>query len=200
MARERQFSETEVLDAAADTFAEHGYQSTSLALLLAATGLAKQSLYNSFGDKRALYLKALDCAAARWAGVQQLMQQAPTGRQALDVFFDQLLLQCGSGVPARQNCIVSAGLLESVDDTGIRQQLLKQWARSHELLRATVERGQKDGSVRSNLPSAELADLLMSLMSGLRVVAHTDTAAQRLQHTALLGLSVLDSPAPSRPP
>ena len=90
MAREKQFSEAQVLDEVADLFTSHGYQGTSLAMLLDATGLGKQSLYNCFGDKRALYLKSLDCSSARYQAVHAQMQAAPTGRTAVEAFFDHV--------------------------------------------------------------------------------------------------------------
>jgi TetR/AcrR family transcriptional regulator, transcriptional repressor for nem operon len=192
MPRERQFSPDEVLAAAADTFAEHGFNGTSLALLTEATGLGKQSLYNSFGDKRALYLQAVDCAAERFGSVQAGMLRAASGRAALQHFVDRLLQECASADPARRQCVVSAGLLESVDDDGIRQHLRGKWAATHELLRAQVERGQKDGSIANPAPSAELADHLMGLMSGLRVAAQAGTPAPRLQRSAEHGLGLLD--------
>jgi TetR/AcrR family transcriptional repressor of nem operon len=60
MPRERCFSEPEVLDRLTDVFSTHGYAGTSLALLQEATGLGKQSLYNTFGDKQSMYLQAID--------------------------------------------------------------------------------------------------------------------------------------------
>ena len=59
MARPREFDETTVLDAIKDVFWQKGYEGTSYADLIAASGLHKGSLYAAFGDKRALYLKAL---------------------------------------------------------------------------------------------------------------------------------------------
>ena len=59
MARRREFNEDKVLDALRDVFWEHGYEGTSYADIMAATGLQKGSLYSAFGDKRALYQKAL---------------------------------------------------------------------------------------------------------------------------------------------
>lgn len=193
MAREKQFSEAQVLDEVADLFTSHGYQGTSLAMLLGATGLGKQSLYNCFGDKRALYLKALDCASSRYQDVQAHMQAAPTGRAAVQVFFDHVVGKCDSRAPEERNCAVASGLLESVDDPLIVQTLRAKWAASHELLRATVERGQKDASIRNPAPSAALADLLLALMAGLRVNARADFGAARLQRTVDLALAVLDS-------
>jgi TetR/AcrR family transcriptional repressor of nem operon len=196
MAREKQFDDAAVLESAADVFAVHGYQGTSLAMLLEATGLGKQSLYNAFGDKRALYLQAVECATARYASVQAAMQRAATGRAAVQTFFDHLLGSCGSHDPARQSCIVSAGLLEGVDDELVVQRLREKWAASQELLRASVERGQKDGSVRNLAPSAELADLLLSVVGGLRVSARAGLAGARLRRTAELALDVLDRAPP----
>lgn len=194
MSREKQFDEAAVLESAADVFAAHGYQGTSLAMLLEATGLGKQSLYNSFGDKRALYLQAVDCATARYAAVQHAMQHAASGRAAVQAFFDHLLGHCSSQDPARRSCIVSAGLLEGLDDELVVQRLREKWAGTQELLRASVERGQKDGSVRNPAPSAELADLLLSVMGGLRVSARAGFAGDRLRRTAELALALLDQP------
>ena len=193
MARERQFSEAQVLGEAADLFTAHGYQGTSLAMLLDATGLGKQSLYNCFGDKRALYLKSLDCSSARYQGVHAQMQAAPSGRAAIERFFEHVVGQCDSTEPEDRSCIVAAGLLEAVDDALIVQTLRAKWAAAHEMLRAAVERGQKDGSVRSAAASAALADLLLALMAGLRVNARADFGAARLQRSVGLALAVLDS-------
>jgi TetR/AcrR family transcriptional repressor of nem operon len=182
-----------VLDEVADLFTSHGYQGTSLAMLLDATGLGKQSLYNCFGDKRALYLKSLDCSTGRYATVQAQMHAAPSGRVALERFFDHVIGKCDSAEVADKSCIVASGLLEAVDDPLIVQTLRAKWAATHELLRATVERGQKDGSVRNPAPSAALADLLLALMAGLRVNARADFGGARQRRAVELALAVLDS-------
>jgi TetR/AcrR family transcriptional repressor of nem operon len=59
VARTREFDEDQVLDAALQTFRRKGYEATTLPDLLEATGLARQSLYNAFGDKRELFLTSL---------------------------------------------------------------------------------------------------------------------------------------------
>lgn len=192
MSREKQFSEAVVLEDVADVFSSHGYQGTSLAMLLDATGLGKQSLYNSFGDKRALYLKSVECSVARYKAVESRMQAGPTGRAALAMYFDHVIGKCDSADPADKSCIVAAGLLEGVDDPLIVQTLRAKWAGSHEMLRAAVERGQKDGSIRNRAPSAALADLLLAVTAGLRVNARAEFGKARLQRTVELALAVLD--------
>lgn len=58
--RPRSFDTDEVLDRVRDTFWRYGYAGTSMDQLSAATGLHKPSLYGAFGDKKKLYLAALD--------------------------------------------------------------------------------------------------------------------------------------------
>lgn len=57
--RPREFDEDTVLIAAMDAFWARGYEATSMADLCQCTGLHKGSLYQSFGDKHQLFMKAL---------------------------------------------------------------------------------------------------------------------------------------------
>jgi TetR/AcrR family transcriptional regulator, transcriptional repressor for nem operon len=192
MSRGKSFSPAATLQQVADVFVERGYDGASLAQLEAASGLGKQSLYNTFGDKKAMYLAAVECATSRWAGVQALMQSAPDGRQALQRFFDALVQDCASGDAQRYSCIVSAGLLEGIDDDDIRQRLQAKWNGTHALLKGAVSRGQADGSIANTDRPQDLADHLMTAMSGLRVMARTQLGAARLKRVAAHALSVID--------
>ncbi len=60
MVRPREFDRDEALDRATRAFWAKGYASTSTEDLLAAMNIGRQSLYNAFGDKRKLYLEALE--------------------------------------------------------------------------------------------------------------------------------------------
>jgi TetR/AcrR family transcriptional repressor of nem operon len=56
---EKTYNEAEVLDAAMRAFWSNGFQGTSMADLVAATGLNRGSLYAGFGNKRTIFLRAL---------------------------------------------------------------------------------------------------------------------------------------------
>jgi TetR/AcrR family transcriptional regulator, transcriptional repressor for nem operon len=192
VSRGKSFSPATTLQEVANVFVERGYEATSLAQLEAASGLGKQSLYNAFGDKKAMYLGAVECAASRWHGVQALMQSAPDGRQALQLFFDHLTQDCASGDVQRQSCIVSAGLLEGIDDEDIQARLHDKWQGTHRLLKSAVARGQADRSIANAAKPQDLADHLITATSGLRVMARTQPGAARLKRIAAQALSVLD--------
>ncbi|MEL6385022.1 MAG: TetR/AcrR family transcriptional regulator [Cyanobacteria bacterium J06626_18] len=59
MARPKQFDEADVRKSVLQMFLRNGYASTSLSDLEEATGLGRRSLYNSFGDKHTVFLRAL---------------------------------------------------------------------------------------------------------------------------------------------
>lgn len=58
--RPREFDQNEALGKIMSVFWEKGYEGTSLSNLTAATGVRRASLYKAFGDKRAMYQRALE--------------------------------------------------------------------------------------------------------------------------------------------
>ena len=60
MARAKEFDREAVLDRAMELFWSQGYEATSLQALLEHMQIGRQSLYDTFGDKRQLFLEALD--------------------------------------------------------------------------------------------------------------------------------------------
>src|SRR5260370_22128135 len=103
MARPREFDREEALERATGVFWAKGYASTSTDDLLTAMGIGRQSLYNAFQDKRALYLETLErYQRTTTAGHLQRLNSAASpiaGDQALLLGFisnndDILALRC----------------------------------------------------------------------------------------------------------
>ena len=83
MPRPREFDTDAALDAALDTFWRLGYGATRVADLTDAMGLSRPSLYNAFGDKRALFLAALDRYAEGYRALAAGMDAEPDGKEAV---------------------------------------------------------------------------------------------------------------------
>lgn len=60
MARAKEFDYDEVLDRATELFLEKGYDNTSFQDLVNHMGIHRRSIYDTYGDKKQLYLKALE--------------------------------------------------------------------------------------------------------------------------------------------
>jgi AcrR family transcriptional regulator len=59
MARTKEFDPEAALQKAVGVFWRLGYERTSLDMLMRAMGISKQSLYDTFGDKRSIYFRAM---------------------------------------------------------------------------------------------------------------------------------------------
>src|SRR6204780_3513984 len=60
MARPREFDRNAAVQRAMSVFWRKGYAATSTDDLMRAMDIGRQSMYDTFGDKRALFLKALE--------------------------------------------------------------------------------------------------------------------------------------------
>ncbi|MEE8235982.1 MAG: TetR family transcriptional regulator [Gammaproteobacteria bacterium] len=77
MGRTRQFDAAQALDQAMEVFWQKGYADTSMDDLVQATGVSRYGIYGTFGNKRELFLAALDRYAQMTAGVKMRALRQP---------------------------------------------------------------------------------------------------------------------------
>jgi AcrR family transcriptional regulator len=184
MARPREFERELALERATRLFWSKGYAATSTEDLLAAMKIGRQSLYNSFGDKYALYLEALDryqraamsghlrrlkAPASPLAGIESLL----LGLIAMDD--GQRAMGCmGVGAVSEFGSADStlAGLRANVEPI---------------LFSALVERlreGQTAGEIDAEMNPQTAARFLQMTMTGLQLAARGGASAKALRSLA----------------
>jgi AcrR family transcriptional regulator len=90
--RPRSYDPDAVLDRAAELFWANGFSATSLDDLGAAMGMGRPSIYNAFGDKEALFLRALQRYRDTIAMTPlRALEAEDSIRQGLDAFFRQFV-------------------------------------------------------------------------------------------------------------
>ncbi|MEO0479854.1 MAG: TetR/AcrR family transcriptional regulator [Planctomycetota bacterium] len=168
MARPRTFDEDETLDRVVDLFWSQGYQATSLQDLIATTGLPKGSLYNAFGDKRALFDKALDryCRGVE-SKMRSLLESAPDA-VVVDSWLDFLSRDLRTDAHPRGCMAMQTGAELGPHDEEIRARLAEHRKCLFELLKGATERAQAASALRSDLTPAEIAEALWTFAAGLQ--------------------------------
>jgi TetR/AcrR family transcriptional repressor of mexJK operon len=74
-----------ILEAATDSFFEHGFAATSIEQVAAHAGVSKVTIYNHFGDKRALFAASVECECEKIRGHFSIEQaREGTIRQRLE--------------------------------------------------------------------------------------------------------------------
>jgi AcrR family transcriptional regulator len=90
--RPRTFDSASALDSAAEVFWAKGFADTSLDDLSAAMGMGRPSIYNAFGDKEALFIRALErYRDTTGSSPLHAMEAEDSIRDALDAFFSQIV-------------------------------------------------------------------------------------------------------------
>lgn len=187
MARPREFDAEAALDAAVAVFREQGFAAASAAELTAAMGIGRQSLYDTFGDKAALYLAALDRYLA--ADLAAHLMALSTGPRAMDGL-EILLARVRAG--AGEACLAVGARAEfGRGRADVSGRLAAAGRRLTGAIAARIREAQAEGDVAGAVDAAEAAGFLAAAIDGIRLAARGGAGAVQLQTLAEMALRAL---------
>lgn len=168
MARQKEFDPDTVLARAVDLFWRKGYQATSMQDLVTEMGVHKRSMYDTFGDKRSLFMHAV----ARYADAEEeaqreMVRQAASPLQAL-----RQLLESSVYVKAGQppGCLlVNCATELAPHDTEVASRVRAHFKFAQNLLTAVIEAGQASGTMRSSIDAADAAGHVFNAWLSVRI-------------------------------
>jgi AcrR family transcriptional regulator len=176
MGRPRRFDENTALDAAIEVFSRHGYEGASLDQLTEAMGINRPSLYGAFGDKSALFEKAV----ARYAegpgsAALHAIEAAPDPNTAIRDYFGVVETNsCTRNRPP--GCLVACVLGEAAGNDPRWRDMARKLSRDAETrIAAALARflpGEK---------AAALANLMLTLGIGIATSAKSGLSPAELQ-------------------
>jgi len=189
MARPREFDEAQALTQARDLFWRQGYEATSLADLLQAMAISKSSFYEAFGSKHALFLRALAQYQDERAGeMAAWLSRGPNARAALEGLFRGLVAPSQA-----RGCMTCNEAVELASrDRAVETEVCAALAEAETQLAATVERGQREGSIGRTYDAATLGRLLAVSLNGLHVLVRAQADRRRLDETVESILQLLN--------
>jgi TetR/AcrR family transcriptional repressor of nem operon len=178
--RPREFAEEAVLDAAASLFWSQGYEATSMSDIVRATGLGRQSVYNAFGDKRAIFLRALDRYRDR-ALSAFLVQLEGDDVDLAQVRAALLRLARGQARGERRACLLLNSAMElGRDDDDVRTRTQDHMRRLRRAFQLAVERAQRRGAIDTARDARAAAESLVAVTLGLHLMAKAGASERAL--------------------
>jgi TetR/AcrR family transcriptional repressor of nem operon len=194
MARPREFDEIAVLDAAVQCFWAKGFEGTSVRELADNAGIASASLYNSFGDKRGLYDRALKHYVANgFLERAERFESTLAPLAAIEAFFEEIV-RLSLRDKDRKGCML-VNSAAAPPDAEFQKMIADVLVEVEQFFLRVVKAGQKDGSISQAQPAADLARLLLSLLLGIRVLARTRPERALLEGAVAPALSLIKGPA-----
>lgn len=179
--RPRGFDPEKALEAALRVFWKKGYEGTALSDLTAAMGINRPSIYATFGNKEALFRKALDRYSERMTSYMAEALKEPTARAVAERLMAGTadLLSC-PGNP--KGCLIVQGALACGDEAqAIRKELIARRATGEAAVRERFARAAAEGDLPTGTDAADLARYVMAVMHGMAVQSAGGASREELQ-------------------
>ncbi|MFC3998099.1 TetR/AcrR family transcriptional regulator [Nocardiopsis sediminis] len=170
MARPRGFDAQKALAKATDVFWRLGYHATSVRDLGAELRLTPSSLYRTFSDKHALFLRALDhYRATDSAQAEERLSGRGPCREVLRTWL-LWLVSGGDDDEARRGCFVVNTATElGTTDPDVQRRTEAAFDVTRQAIAGVLRRGCRDGELPADLDIDAAVELLFTTVLGLRV-------------------------------
>ena len=191
--RPRAYEPETALQRAFEAFWNAGYTGTSLDEIAAATGMNRPSLYAAFGDKHALYLKALEHYWQRSFFAMQALKDAGLALdEALMQAYDAQLSIYFSGDGEPRGCFaIGTATAEAVEHPEIRSSLVEGLRTLDAELEARLRRAHVAGELKGNADPAALAAIASATLHSLAIRARAGVPRAELREFARKAVSVI---------
>ena len=184
MARPKEFDQEKALRKAIHLFSQQGFAATSTDDLMRVMGIGRQSMYDTFGDKRALFLKALELYVTE--GIQAIITELekpgpalPAVQSALAAFAERNDLSSAEGCMGL-NAICEFGQRDD-DVTRITRNAARV---QRETLMRVLTRAKGQGELGSDADLDSMADFFESTLAGIRMAAKAGKSRHALRKIA----------------
>ena len=190
MARSKEYDENAVLHKAMQLFWEQGYEKTSMADLVEHMGIHRRSLYDTFSDKHALFLKAMDrYGEIMDKNLETGIKQAETADQAVRFVFKYTIDE--SANPPTGCLFVNAAVELGARDAVTDAKAITGFAKEEQLLASIIQWGQQNDEFSTDYDAQDLAASMQNTLLGLRVLARTSISKEKLYDRAAIFMKIL---------
>lgn len=190
MGRSKEFEENSVLQRAMELFWEQGYEKTSMSDLVEHMGIHRKSLYDTFGDKHALYLKVVDrYAEYSTATLKSETLRAKTAYHAIQYIFDYII---EGNEDKHWGCLfVNAATEMGPWDKEVEEKTEEAFRKTEDFIVGIVREGQEAGEFSCNYDAEILGEILHNTLIGLRVLVRTSASKEKMHRIADFFLKLL---------
>lgn len=190
MGRSKEFEENTVLKKAMELFWQQGYEKTSMSDLVECMGIHRKSLYDTFGDKHALYLRAIDLYGEyTTTKLRSEMLKAKTAHQAIQGIFDYMI---EANEDKHWGCLfVNAATEMGTRDKEVVEKSEEAFRMTEDFIVSIVREGQESGEFSNKYDAKILGEILNNTLIGLRVLVRTSATKEKMHRIADFFMNLL---------
>jgi TetR/AcrR family transcriptional repressor of nem operon len=185
MARPKEFDQEKALRKAVRLFSQQGFAATSTDELMRVMQLGRQSMYDTFGDKKALFLKALEMYVGE--SVHSICLELERPGSALSAVQKTLVTFAErKDLSSAEGCMG----LNAISEFGQRDtevtRITRHAARvQRQTLMCVLTKAKKKKELTSDADVDSMADFFESTLAGIRMAAKAGKSRQALRNIAV---------------
>jgi TetR/AcrR family transcriptional repressor of nem operon len=190
---DKQFDPNVALEKAMQLFWANGYAATGLAELQEQMGIGRKSLYDTFGNKRQLFIKALQFYSD--SVVRQMFRELnKEGSPLENVRRLMRTLQDSHSMPESKGCLLGVSMAQfRTNDEEMAEMLRRHMKAVEEAFYKTFKRAQDLGELDGNTNIRDLARLFMGIQQGLALIGRVQDAPAVPRSIVNAALAVLEA-------
>jgi AcrR family transcriptional regulator len=177
----RQFDDEEVIATALDVFWRKGLHDATMQDLAAATGVQRGSLYNAYGDKEAIFLRAFDQYTEEFLETAANALAEGDAAARLRNFFNVIIVNMTSGSPPRGCLTTRTALDAAMSSTAVRERVQDLLGRLEQLVSKAIRLAP---GKRLAIDANRLARVVVTFTRGLAVMERAGYSRKQLKEAA----------------
>ena len=186
------FDEQNVLEQAMFVFWQYGYAGTSMQMLVDAMNIKRGSLYGTFGNKEALFLKALEYYNLfyRKKALESLLASGTPAIEIINLWLSRAAIRdLEKGI---KGCfLVNTSMDQAPHNPTVANVIAKTGEEMTQLFAELLEQAKVQGSIDLHLDSLAVGQSLFTTLTGLFVLARGGAKASFLNSVINDALSKL---------
>lgn len=165
MARNVEFNEEEAIEKAMEVFWQKGYLGASMRDLTTAMKINSSSLYNTIGDKHALFVKCIKNYTH--SHMEQARKRAQAARSPMQAIIHLINDSVNNIINRENSCMIIKTTFEIAnDDEEILAILKDNGDATYKLIVSLLQAAKKQGEIAADADPAILTDYLISIFTG----------------------------------
>ena len=189
---QKSFDRKQAIEQAMLLFWRRGYEDTSMAELVEATGASRYGLYDEFGDKRGLFLAALDRYLARLVKPNyRALNRKNAGLDEIRAFFGAFIAVAGTRVQVMGCLMCHTASRPIANDADVARRVALFMDVLKNSFTNALGNARKSGALPDGARPKDLAAFFAGMVLATSLLCRADTDAETTRGFLQTGLSVL---------